>query len=84
MGVLTRNIDEMETTYLDAEGDSDDELEIPPLPLLSHTEAIQFLHKVSLYLPSLPVRSLSTATGRKITLSTMVEQSIFLASAIHL
>ena len=84
LGLLTRNIDDMETTYLDAEGDPDDELEMPPLQLLSHTEAIQSLHHVSRYLQSLPVSSLSTATGRKITLSTMVEQSTFLASAIHL
>ena len=83
LGVLIRNIDDMETTYLDAEGDLKDEPDVSPLQLLSHTEVIQSLHNISRYLQSLPVSSLPTATGRQITLSTMVEQSTFLASTIH-
>ena len=73
----------METTYLDAKGDCEDEYCVPPPKLLSHTETIQSLYNISRYLQSLPVSSLPTVTRRTISLFTIVEQSTFLASAIH-
>lgn len=40
LALLTRDIDAMETSYLDKEGEPEDEPDVPPLQLLSHTEAI--------------------------------------------
>jgi len=85
LGLLTRGVNDMEVSYLDAAGDSDDNQEIdsvPPPTLLTHSEAIEHLCHLSRYLQSLPINTLPTPAGRTITLSTMVEQTTYLATAI--
>jgi len=77
----------MEVSYLDAAGDSDENPELdffPPLTLLTHFEAVQQLYHLSRYLQSLPIDTLPTLAGRRITLSTMAEQTTYLATAITL
>ncbi|PUU74616.1 hypothetical protein B9Z19DRAFT_1068084 [Tuber borchii] len=73
LGLLTRGVHDMEVSYLDAPGDSDENLEIDFVPpaLLTHSEAIEHLYHLSRYLQSLPINTLPTPAGRKITLSTM-------------
>ena len=87
LGLLTCGVHDMEVGYLDAAGDSDEDPNIdflsPPI-LLTHSKAIEHLYHLSRYLQSLPINTLSTPAGCKITLSTMVEQTTYLATAISL
>lgn len=87
LGLLTRGVYDMEVSYLDAAGDTDEDPDIdflPPPTLLTHSEAIEHLYYLSRYLQSLPINTLPTPAGREITLSTMVEQTTYLAIAISL
>ncbi|PUU72799.1 hypothetical protein B9Z19DRAFT_1069494 [Tuber borchii] len=86
LGLLTRGVHDMEVSYLDAPGDSDEnqEIDFVPSALLTYSEAIEHLYHLSRYLQSLPINTLPTPAGRKITLSTMVEQTTYLATAISL
>jgi len=85
LGLLTQGVNDIEVSCLDAASDSDDNQEVDSLPfptLLTHSEAIQHLCNLSRYLQSLPINTLPIPAGRKITLSTMVEQTTYLATAI--
>jgi len=87
LGLLTHGVHDMEVSYLDAAGDSDENPELdffPPPALLTHSEAVEQLYHLSCYLQSLPIDTLPTPAWRRITLSTMVEQTTYLATAITL
>ncbi|CUS08284.1 unnamed protein product [Tuber aestivum] len=85
LGLLTYGIHDMEVSYLDAAGDSDENQDsdpVSPSTLLTHSEAIEYLYHLSRYLQSLPIDTLPTPAGRKITQSTMVEKTTYLATTI--
>ncbi|PUU83399.1 hypothetical protein B9Z19DRAFT_1061043 [Tuber borchii] len=85
LGLLTRGVHDMEVSYLDAPGDSDENQEIDFVPpaLFTHSEAIEHLYHLSRYLQSLPINTLPTPAGRKITLSTMPASFTILPSALY-
>lgn len=82
LGILTLGPEKMNLSDLDAPSDDIGESELLLLPPITTIEAVNYLHSITRHLQSLPVSTLSTPAGRTISIPTVVQTTIHLASAL--